>query len=77
MAKCDPPPRKRLGGGAPVIKMTRVDPKMLGSVIGPKGANVLKIIEKFKEVDAKATTADEKAIMISKGLEALAGVLRS
>merc|ERR1719185_42258 len=53
MARCDPPPRKRLGGGAPVIKMTRVDPKLLGSVIGPKGANVLKIIEKFKHKNNK------------------------
>ena len=53
MARCDPPPRKRLGGGAPVIKMTRVDPKLLGSVIGPKGANVLKIIEKFKLEDVQ------------------------
>ncbi len=53
MARCDPPPRRRLGGGAPVIKMTRVDPKMLGNIIGPKGANVLAIIEKFNLDDVQ------------------------
>ena len=47
MAKCDPAPGGRLSSAVPKIKSVIVDPKKLGIIIGPKGATINGLIEKY------------------------------